>query len=200
MHMTTPMAKPASKRKPGSNKGAKEARIDRFVEAFLANGGNARQSAIDAGYSPKSADVAAWRLQKDARVLQQIEKRRAEVLDKFKLTTERVYREIARISFSDPRAFYHPDGRLKAIHELDDDCAAVIASVEVDEIKAGDTVIGVTKKIKAWDKNSALDKAAKILGAYEKNNVQPLAAMVTAVDRMASIEAVRAKFAQVLAK
>jgi len=198
--MTAKKAKKPAKVKPGSSKSAAEQRKLRFVEAFLANGENVAKAAVEAGFSPRSAPQSGWRLLKQASVREEIDRRRAIVLDKFKLTTERVYQEIARLSFSDPRAFYHPDGRLKAIHELDDDCAATIASLEVDEIGSGENVVGVTKKLKQWDKNSALDKAAKILGSYEAHNVQPNAAMAAAVDKMAGIEAVKAKFAKVLGK
>jgi hypothetical protein len=33
-------------------------------------------------------------------------------------------------------------------------------------------LIGYTKKLKLWDKNAALDKAAKHLGLYERDNAQ----------------------------
>lgn len=42
----------------------------KFVDNMLANGGSRTQSAIDAGYSPKSAHVEASRLCKNTAVLQ----------------------------------------------------------------------------------------------------------------------------------
>lgn len=109
---------------------------------------------------------------KDVKVSSAIEKRRAEAVSKAALTVERTLKEVARLAYADPRKFYKTDGSLVPIHQLDDDTAACIASVEVDEIIAEEKVIGVTKKIKHWDKNAALDKAMKHLGLYEKDNEQ----------------------------
>ena len=51
-----------------------------FVDALLANGGSRTQSAIDAGYSPKSAHVEASRLIKNERVLQELYRRSVQSL------------------------------------------------------------------------------------------------------------------------
>lgn len=78
------------------------------------------------------------------------------------------------MAFCDPRKLVGEDGRMKQLHELDDDTAAAIASVEVDN----DGNI----KYKFWDKNSAIDKAAKVQGLYEKDNDQK-APKVTLITR-----------------
>ena len=72
--------------------------------------------------------------------------------------------EVRRLATSDIRNVFHPNGKLKLPHELDADTAAAIASVEIDT----DGKI----KYKFWDKNSALEKAAKVQGLYEKDNNQ----------------------------
>lgn len=172
--------KPLKPIKAGQNDTAKARRL-RFIEAFLSNGENASQAALAAGFSPKTAGQQGSRLLKNVEVKAEIDKRRTEVLDKFRLTTERTYQEIARVAYADPRKFFNADGSIKPIHELDDDCAAVIASIEVDEIKAEGRIIGVTRKIKSWDKNAALEKASKILGLFKKDNEQPGAATADAI-------------------
>ena len=80
------------------------------------------------------------------------------------MNTEQTIREVARLAFSDPRNIVNLDGSIKRLHELDADTAAAVASYEVDK----DGVI----KYKFWDKNSALEKAAKVQGLYEKDNDQ----------------------------
>ena len=50
--------------------------------------------------------------------------------------------------------------------------AAALASVEVDELREEGAVVGVTQKIKFWDKNSAIEKAMKHLGMFERDNAQ----------------------------
>jgi len=104
------------------------------------------------------------------------------------LTKERVAREIARISFFDPRKMFAADGRPLAITELDDDTAASIIGLDVLEQYEGSgddrRLVGLIKKYKIADKNSALDKAAKILGMYGIDNEQrtnPLATLLQAI-------------------
>jgi len=154
----------------------------KFVAEYLICG-NATQAAIHAGYSAKTAySIGQENLKKPviAALLAQkqvvIAKRQDERLEAMELTSARVLREIARIAFFDPRKMFHADGKPKAITELDDDTAAAIAGLEVLEEYAGSgqdrELVGHVKKYKIADKNSALDKAAKILGEYEKDNAQ----------------------------
>lgn len=164
--------KPTKKPKQTCQKDTAAARRKLFIEALLSNGENITKAALAAGFSPNSAAQQGSRLLKHVEVQQALNSRRAEVLDKFKLTTERTYQEIARLAYADPRKFFNPDGSIKPIHELDDDCAAAIAGIDIDEIKADGFVIGHTRKIKQWDKNAALEKAAKILGLFERDNEQ----------------------------
>lgn len=158
--------------KAGTSKDAAALRKAKFVEAYVANGGNGTEAAKTAGYSPKTARSQAARLLADDNISGAVASRRADLLEKFELTTERTLREIARLAYFDPRKMFRADGTMKAVHELDDDTAAAIAGIETDEIQSGDTVIGVTKKLKHWDKNAALEKAMKHLGQYEADNKQ----------------------------
>ena len=160
------MAKqPAQSRvKAGTSRESADDRRAKFIEAYFTNGGNATDAAIQAGYSPKSAAVTASQLLKEPKVSAEVEKRRTEIVAKLELSTERTIKEVSRLAFCDPRKLVDEKGRLKQLHELDDDIAAAIASVEVD--KDG----GI--KYKFWDKNSAIEKAAKVQGLYQKDNEQ----------------------------
>lgn len=168
--------------KAGTSKDSAEKKKKLFVEAFIANGGNATNAALQAGYSKSGASVQGCRMLKDAKVIALLSQRGNDLSRKMELTTERTLQEVARVAYSDPRKLFNPDGSLKAIHELDDDTAATVASVEVDELTAGSgenkVLIGHTKKLKVWDKNSALDKAMKFHGLFEKDNNQKVGALV----------------------
>lgn len=186
--MPTKKAKPAAKKVPAKGKpAAKDVRTAKkasntqmdaamrrklFAEAYLTNSGNVAEAARAAGLSAKTASSAGGRMLKHVEVQHIINTRRAALIEKFELTTERTLREIARLAYADPRKFFNADGTLKQIHELDDDTAATIASVELDEIKEDGVVIGLTRKVKQWDKNAALEKAMKHLGEYEADNRQ----------------------------
>lgn len=167
---------PKKRVKAGTSKAAAAQRRALFIEAYVSNGGNATEAAVTAGFSKKSADQQGCRLLKDVRVSAEIARRGAEARAKAEaetgLSLERTLREVARLSYSDPRKLFKPDGTMLPVHEWPDDVAATVASVETDEISAGDAVIGQSRKIKLWDKNSALDKAMKHFGGYEADNEQ----------------------------
>lgn len=167
-------AKKNTKVKAGQSKGSAEKRRALFIEAFLSNGGNASQAAISAGFSQKTAGSQGSRLLKNVEIQAEIDKRRTEIVAKMELSTEKTFREIARIAYADPRKIMHEDGRIKLPHELDDDTAAAIASFEVG--------FDGSIKYKFWPKAQPLDMANKIQGAYEKDNkqkVDPLTALLS---------------------
>lgn len=166
----------------------------RFVDEYLISG-NATQAALAAGYSQKTAhQIGLENLKKPliasilAQKQVQIAKRQDERLEAMELTRERVAREIARVAFFDPRKMFGPDGKPLPVTELDDNTAACIVGLEVVEQWDGsgtDKVLtGHIKKYKISDKNSALDKAAKILGMFGEDNKQrtdPLAQILQAI-------------------
>jgi hypothetical protein len=57
---------------------------------------------------------------------------------------------------------------MKPMAEWDDDTAATVAGVEVEEIGERGTI----KKLRHWDKSAALDKAMRYLGLYKTDNEQ----------------------------
>jgi len=157
---------------PAEARSSVEQRRILFVESYIANGGNATQAAISAGYSEKTAQEQSSRLLSNVIVSQMIAKRQQELADKYALTTDSVIRALGNIVHLDPRAYFNQDGSLKRIVDLDDRAAAALASVEVDELREEGAVVGVTQKIKFWDKNSAIEKAMKHLGMFERDNAQ----------------------------
>lgn len=160
----------------GHAKAAAAERRVLFAEAYLSNGENALKAAIAAGFSPKTAGSQGSRLLKNVEVLSMIDSRRAQVTQAAGINTERLMVEIARLAFSDPRKIIHKNGTVKLLHELDDDTAAAVASFEVDDKGA--------IKYKFWDKNSAQERAGKIIGAFGKDHKQqtdPLRALLASL-------------------
>jgi phage terminase small subunit len=118
----------------------------------------------------------ASKLANTPKILQRVEELKAPAIEKAGVTIEKTITELSRLGFSDIRKFFNPDGSLKNITDLDDDSAAAISSVEVEELfdRSGkDRVwVGYTKKLKLWDKNSALEKIGKHLKMFiEKSEV-----------------------------
>jgi phage terminase small subunit len=163
-------------RNAGTSKAAALSARRTFVAHYVANGRNGTQAAISAGRSPKGADVWAARALKEPAVQAMIEELLAQAAAITGLTVERTLLETARVAYSDPRRFFRADGSIKPMSEWTEDMAAVVASIEAEEVKTtteGESVVTVqVKKIKFWDKNAGLEKAFKHLGLYEKDNSQ----------------------------
>jgi len=161
--------------KAGTSQDSAKARRDRFIQAYIANGGNGTQAAITAGFSPKAADTRACQLMQDVRVTSALAKRQAELQAKYALTADDVIKSLAQTMYFDPRKLYREDGSLKSVNELDDDTAMALAQIEVVEMagEAGAKHVPIyTKKVKWLDKNTAREQAMKHLGLFEQDNAQ----------------------------
>ena len=163
-------------------------RTQRFVAEYLQTL-NGTASYKKAGFAAKSDAVAragASRLLATANVQKAIQAAKAKLLQAADLTAERTLREIARIAYFDPRKMMGEDGQPVALHRLDDDTAAAINGLEVLEEYEGSgedrKLVGHVKKYKIADKNAALEKAAKILGLFEKDNAQKPPAVIQVID------------------
>jgi phage terminase small subunit len=111
-------------------------------------------------------------------------------LGKARLSTERVLQELERAIFADPRKLYDEKARLKPIHLLDEDTAAAIASLDVDEIGTGKgpqgRAIERTTKVRFVDKLVAIDRAMRHLGLYERDNRQMQSNLTIQVELVAA--------------
>jgi len=135
-----------------------------FISNYLANGFNATKAAIDAGFSEKTADSQASRLLKNAKVRAIINARKKNRLQKLEITAERTLREIGKLAFFDPGRYFDELGNLIPIHELDDECRAALAGMDVKELYLDKCPVGQLKKIKFADKTKSLE----MLGRYFK--------------------------------
>lgn len=139
----------------------------RFAEEYLIDL-NAKQAAIRAGYSAKTAESQGSRLLSNAKVSEAIQAAKEARSARTRITQDRVLQELARLAFFDVRRLYREDGSLKEPHELDDDTAAAVAQLESLEEFSGSgedrELIGHTKKVKTFSKDSALSLAMRHLG------------------------------------
>jgi len=145
-----------------TREGVLNARQVRFVEEYLVDF-NATQAAIRAGYSKRTASEQGYDLLRKPQIAEAIQAKQRELSAKTGITVERVVQELARLAFSDVRKLFNPDGSLRPVHELDDEAAAAIASIEVEAPTERSPVW--SKKIKVWDKRGSLEALLKHLGA-----------------------------------
>ena len=183
-----PAAKKATPKKGPAVVRPLSAKERRFCEEYVVDC-NGAQAAIRAGYSAKTAAEQASRLLGKVNLKQYVQELQQRLSEKTEVSAERVIREVASIAFSDPRKLFDPTGNPLPITELDDVTAAAVASVEVDTLWDGNgkerKAIGITTKIKLWDKNSAAEKLMKHLGLFEKDNRQktdPITELVAAIN------------------
>jgi phage terminase small subunit len=156
------------------------AKQKRFCDEYLVDH-NATRAAIAAGYSPTKPNVAqvrAAKLMKLPYIKKYIAERERKITKKLEISAERTKMELARIAFQDARQFFNQDGSLTPVHLLDDDAAACLAGVEIEELfeysRAGKEQIGVLKKIKRYDKIQALNMLAKHFKLFEEAPAQPV--------------------------
>lgn len=141
----------------------------------LNDDGAAYRASFDAG-NMKQITVAArsWELRQNPKIAARIALLQKEAADRAGVEATDVIRETARIAFSDIRKLFNEHGGLIPVHELPDNVAAAIASIEVFEEFEGRgedrKLVGHLKKIKMWDKNSALEKFFKNKGLFNEDN------------------------------
>lgn len=154
--------RPQDRKVPGLNP-----RQERFVAEYLVDL-NATQACIRAGYSARTSEQQGPRLLGHVGVRAAIDGALAKRSKRTEISADRVLQEIARVAMLDPRKLYNADGSLKLPHELDDEAAAALASLEVVEEYRGRgrqrRVAGFTRKVRFWNKVEALALLAKHLG------------------------------------
>jgi phage terminase small subunit len=158
---------------------------------------DAEKAAAEVGYYGRTA----YRdLLSNPKIDMYIRKLQKQMRDRFVLTSDRVVQELCKIGFINPQELYHEDGRLKAPLEMTANNASAIS--EITEEMVGIDPIShkplIKRKYKFHSKEGALDKLARHLGLYEKDNNQRATAIVnfylpkngrdTKLDQMRGIE------------
>ena len=156
---------------------------NQFVAAYEGNGAEAVRQTDSRSTNPTAS---ACNLLKRPRVQKAIaaknkaftkgiEKGAEKSGERFAVTVNNVLKELARLAFFDARKLFTDDGKPKSIVELDDDTAASIAGLDVEEVFDGrgeDRVqTGVIKKWKIADKGQNLERLAKHLGMFIERHV-----------------------------
>ncbi len=145
-----------------------------FVKEYLVDF-NGAQAYMRAGYKggPDTAYANASCLLRLPKVAAALKTAMDDLTSRSNLTLDRVLEEIKRIALFDNRKLYRDDGSLKNPSELDEECGAVLAGVEVVEMPGALAVDEdgnprhipmYVKKVRTWDKNAALNLALRYFG------------------------------------
>jgi phage terminase small subunit len=143
----------------------------RFGDEYLIDF-NATQAAIRAGYSKKTAYSIGQRLLKNVELQRYMKEKRDKIVSKLEISAERTLLEISRLAYQDVRMFYDEEGNLIPIHELSDEAAAVVAGMDIEEIKQEGITVGYLRKIKRFDKIKPLEMLGRYQGIFKEDNGQ----------------------------
>ncbi len=141
-------------------------RQDKFVREYVKTM-NGEQSAIAAGYSPKTARVMASQLLTNVNVQRLLMELKSQRDEKLGVDAEWVIKRLMAIADSDVGDLYDESGKLRPMNEVPKEVRKCISGVDVFENFADGTQIGETRKIKLWEKTRALESLAKHLGMYK---------------------------------
>ncbi len=123
-----------------------------------------------AGYQRDKGNAS--RLFRRADVAARVAELMGKAAERTQISVAEVLDNMARIARADLRELYRPDGSLKPIAEWPEDAALAVAGVETSEIYRGAgkkrKVVGVTHKVKLWDKTKALDLLGRHFGMLKK--------------------------------
>jgi len=121
----------------------------RFCQLY-AETENATQSYVDAGFSHgrPTAGQLAFRLLKKVQIREHIQDLRDAACESAKITTAKIARSLSQQAFTDRRAVFDTQGRMKPPHQWPKELAACIAGIEVDNLEEWkvDTESGGRKK------------------------------------------------------
>jgi phage terminase small subunit len=145
-------------------------RNEAFITEYLIDM-NGTQAAIRAGYSEKSAETQASRLLRNDKVKRKIKELQDKRAEKVGITAERVLQELALIGFSNIQDYLDDKNHIGELTKLDEVKAKAIGSVKVSVIETKQGTYTETQ-FKLHDKLSALEKIAKHIGFFQRDNEQ----------------------------
>lgn len=147
------------------------AKQQRFIEEYLVDL-NASAAARRAGYSVRRADQQGLENLRKPEIAAAIAAARAALSERAGVTLDRIAQELARLALVDVRRMVGDDGAPLPLGRLDEDTARAIVAVEI--VSVGNAAVGVGQvlKLKFADKGANLERLARLLGYYERDNKQ----------------------------
>jgi phage terminase small subunit len=145
---------------------------------------------------PSTAAPNAYKLLTNTHITNRIKQITAERMDKLNVTHEKILREVAKLAFLDPRDFYHTDGSLKLITDMDPDAAAALegAKTRVVDLESSD---GVTRTVTVSEIKHANKRGAlELLMRYKEMIVDRVdhGGVIGVTDDLVKLDALRDKF------
>lgn len=160
---------PDNKREKRKNHDCPERRL-RFAREYVVDR-NGTRAAMRAGYSVRTAYAQATRLLKNAQVVAEIERLRAEQIELCKIQTSDVIGEIRNLAFSDVGDlvdFTSGEPIVKPANEITPEARRCISKIKIKRIKG--VKGGEIVEFHLWDKTQKLKELAQHLGIITERN------------------------------
>ena len=117
-----------------------------------------------------------WRraseLAADREVQARVKELAAKTAQATEVKLERIAAELGRLALVDVRKLVRNDGTPLGLHELDEDTARAIVGIDVVTVGNAELGVGQVLKFKLADKGANLERLAKLLGYFERDNRQ----------------------------
>ena len=145
----------------------------RFCEEYIKDL-NGKEAAIRSGYSKNTAtQIASSYLNKPA-IVEYLEKLQSKTAKRNQITLDELIQDLAEIKNINIADLYDENGSLKDLHQLPGEftkCIQEITQIKSNWGKGGENEKQTTK-VKFYSRLDAIEKLAKHLGFYEKDNSQ----------------------------
>lgn len=140
-----------------------------FVDEYLVDL-NAKQAAVRAGYSRKTAEVQGSRLLRNAQVRKAVNEGKKERSERTRTTADEILLELRKIALADIAEAFDDEGRLRPLREIPAEVRKAISGVEVSQEFEGSGRnryhSGDLMKVKFWEKTKALELLGKHLRLF----------------------------------
>lgn len=141
----------------------------KFVDAYIANGGDGKRAAMAAGYAENSASVTASKLMGDPRVRMRVEAGRerqhgrVEGATGLEITPERVLTELAYIGYADPLEAFDAQNNPRSLKDMPEPLRRAISKIKVRVDPEG----ARTTELTFWEKPKALEMLGRRLAIFK---------------------------------
>jgi hypothetical protein len=119
-----------------------------------------------------SQRASAWKMLNAPKTQDIIDRLRAKSFERHKNTLQEIIAENLSIVRFDPARIFDDDGKLLPWEDIDPADRRCISEVKIDEDVDEDGHVSRTITVKRQERGQALDRLARMLGAYAKDNAQ----------------------------
>jgi phage terminase small subunit len=136
------------------------------VDAYHANGGNGKDAAIKAGYSPAAAEQQASNMLATVKIREAVSARQKHVEDRTDVRKEHLVTKLAQIVYANLKDVVSWDGKTLKIKTFDDIPEEIHPAIEMIRVKPDGTM-----EIKLVAKTPAIEELNRMLGFHAPTKV-----------------------------